>query len=133
MDDIVKLEVQRWIILAGDDLAAAKELIQREPPISRNACFHAQQCAEKSFKAYLVSKGQHVEKTHFLLHLHTICKKLDKDFHEYREHARDLTDYAVSPRYPDDWREIPVKEAEEAVEKAEEVMTFVMKKLAIYL
>lgn len=133
MDDLVKLEVQRWIALATEDLNSAKLLIKQVHPIIRNACFHAQQCVEKSFKAFLVSEGQQVEKTHFLLRLLTVCKSIDKEFQKYREHARDLTDYAVQTRYPDDWREIPVEEAREAVEKAEEVLSFVKHKLKSYL
>ena len=133
MDDLVKLEVQRWLILAADDLDSARELMKRMPPIARNACFLTQQCVEKSFKAYLVSQGRHVEKTHFLLRLQTVCKSIDDDFSKFREHARDLTDYAVRTRYPDDWYEFTIDEAKEAIIKAEEVMTFVIKKLDKYL
>lgn len=133
MDELLKLEVQRWMTLAADDFESARELLQRDRPFTRNACFLAQQCVEKSFKAFLVSKGQHIEKTHFLLRLHTLCKKLDRDFQNYRDQARDLTDYAVKTRYPDDWRDIPESEAQEAVEKAEAVLAFVRKKLKSFL
>ncbi|MDP8238965.1 MAG: HEPN domain-containing protein [Candidatus Hatepunaea meridiana] len=133
MDDVLKLEVQRWMCLASDDLDSAKELMKREPPITRNACFLTQQCVEKSFKAYLVSQGQHIEKTHFLLRLHTLCRNIDSEFNKYREHAQNLTDYAVRTRYPNDWRDFPVDEAKEAIVKAEEVIVFVYEKLKAYL
>ncbi len=40
-----------------------------------------------------------------------------------------MIEYAVEVRYPDDWREIPVEEAEEAVNNAEKVKEFVKGKL----
>lgn len=89
------------------------------PELTDNICFHAQQCAEKYLKAFLVYSGIHVEKIHYLPRLIELCGKADPEFHGLMEDAREITDYAASGRYPDSWEEIPFAEAQEAVVKAE--------------
>jgi hypothetical protein len=42
-----------------------------------------------------------------------------------------MTAYAVTGRYMDDWREILLDEAQEAVKKAEDCMEFVKGKLKL--
>ena len=46
--------------------------------------------------------------------------------------ARELTDYAVEVRYVDDWRDISLDEAVDAVHKAESAMAFVKGRLLGY-
>jgi HEPN domain-containing protein len=48
-------DAQRWLDLAEEDLADAEDL--RERGRWRNACYLAQQAAEKAVKAVLVSQG----------------------------------------------------------------------------
>ena len=43
----------------------------------------------------------------------------------------ELTDYAVAGRYPDDWREIPIDEASEAVKNATGAMSFIREKIGM--
>lgn len=131
MDERVKLVIERWLIKADHDLQTAKLVLSDEPPITDTACFHCQQCVEKCLKAYLVSVDEHVEKTHFLIVLVERCAKHNLEFLKLSKTAEMLTKYVVTTRYPDDWREIPANEAEEAVRNAEEVMTFVKGKLRI--
>jgi hypothetical protein len=40
-----------------------------------------------------------------------------------------LTDYAIQPRYADDWRDIPVDEAGKALALARQIMEFVLPEL----
>ncbi len=84
-------------------------------------------------KAYLVFQNHHVEKTHNLLIILKYCVQFDESFQELYQNAKELNMYAVGTRYPDDWREIPFDEAKEAIEKAEEVMAFIEKKLKSHL
>ena len=133
MDEDLKIVIKRWINFANDDLKSAVNILAMEPPITRNVCFHAQQCAEKSLKAYLVFRDYHVEKTHDLPRILKMCVQYDESFLILKNHAEELTEYAVRTRYPNDMREIPVNEAEEAIKKAEEVLTFVENKLKEYL
>ncbi len=64
-------------------------------------CFHAQQCAEKYFKAYLQEHGVRSGKTHELDLLQTLCEKVDPSFAQLQGAVTGkLKDYAVDPRYP---------------------------------
>lgn len=88
------------------------------PPVTDVVCFHAQQCAEKALKAFLVFAGIHIEKTHYLPHLVELCARVDPAFEALMSLAAELTDYATGPRYPDEWRDIPVDEARDSTGKA---------------
>ncbi len=64
-------------------------------------CFHAQQCAEKYFKAYLQEHGVRSGKTHELDLLQALCEKVDPSFLQLQGAVTGkLKDYAVDPRYP---------------------------------
>ena len=127
------LSIQQWLKLAGLDLRSAKNDLKDNPPVTNTACYHAQQCAEKSLKAFIVRWDQHIEKTHDLTLLLKTCIKYDLEFEMHKTAAQRLTDYAITTRYPDFWREIPVAEAREAVEIAGKVFKFVSVKLKAYL
>ena len=125
MDDEKKLVIERWLIKAEEDLRSAKSVLNEYPPITATACFHAQQCVEKCLKAYCAYIDHHIGKTHSLTFLIEICSKYDNGFLGFEAVAARLNKYSVEVRYPDDWREIPVEEAEVAVDNAENVMEFV--------
>lgn len=60
-----KIEVLReWLQKSEQDLRAAEYLLQAKPPFTESACFHAQQCAEKVLKTFLISKEVRPWKTH---------------------------------------------------------------------
>ena len=73
--------------------------IKPEPPLDI-VCFHAQQCAEKYLKTYLVYHDIEFEKTHDLRKLVFLCSKVKKEFLDILEISKRLTDYAVDVRYP---------------------------------
>jgi HEPN domain-containing protein len=129
MDDSRVIAVNRWLTQAHNDLVTAKTMLTTDPPITDTACFHAQQCVEKSLKAFLVYRDIQVEKTHYLPRLVEMCAADDARFRSLEDTAAELTDYAVADRYPDNWREIPVEEAESAVGKAEKAMEHVRHRL----
>ena len=62
-----RTEAERWLRFAADDLRMGR-LAFREG-IHTQACFHAQQCAEKAVKGLLVYVGQSPPRTHRMLHL----------------------------------------------------------------
>ena len=70
-------------------------------------------------------------KTHDLGELIGLASKIDKDFLELMEIGEKLTDYAVNVRYPMLFEEPTIEDAKEAVEMAEKIKTFVLKKLPI--
>jgi HEPN domain-containing protein len=125
MDEEAFLVVQRWIKKAEHDLTTARVVLENRPEVTDTVCFHAQQCVEKALKSFLTSVNIHVEKTHHLPYLLDRCSAILPRFEEIRQHARALTDYAVEVRYVDDWRDIPVEEARNAVALAEEALAFV--------
>jgi len=66
MDDVKRLAIERWLVKANNDLRTAQTMITVEDPPTDTVCFHAQQCAEKALKAFLVFQDVHVERTHSL-------------------------------------------------------------------
>ena len=128
MDEPTWEAVKRWLTLVEEDFGAAKTMLRRKG-YTRIVCFHAQQCAEKVLKAFLAAEGIQPERTHDLVKLVDLCSTRDERFWKFRAIADRLSMYAVAPRYPDDWREIPLDEARQAVKMAEEVMRFVKGKL----
>lgn len=130
MDELKRTYIQRWMIKAEHDLRSARLLLRDDPPVTDTACFHAQQCVEKCLKAFLVLVDQHVERTHYLRRLVELCAQSDPQFADLMEIADALTDYAVTDRYPDNWREIPSSEAVVAVDMAARVMEFMHMKLS---
>ena len=129
MDELKQTAIGRWLSKAQNDLVTAQTMLTTDPPVTDVVCFHAQQCAEKSLKAFLVFIDIHAEKTHYLPRLVELCRSVDPAFEEISDAAAELTDYAVVVRYPDEWRDIPVGEASEARKKAEEILMFVRGKI----
>ena len=89
----------RYIIKAEHDLKTAKDEIITDKPATDTVCFHAQQCAEKYLKAYLVFNGKEIIKTlktHNIEVLLVACKEVDDAFNYLIEiNAHELTDYAI--------------------------------------
>jgi HEPN domain-containing protein len=82
-------------------------------------------------KAFLVSAGIHVERTHYLPRLLELCRGADGSFDDLAEDATSLTDYAVSSRYPDVEEPDPsVEEAEAATAASQRVLVFVRARFA---
>ena len=130
MDD-KQMTIARWLTKAARDLQTAKTMLQVTDVPSDVVCFHCQQCAEKSLKAFLVSVEQDFPKTHDLPKLLQLCIAHDDGFSALEADAVSLADYAVEVRYVEDWRDIPIKEASEAVQSAEKVMGFVRGRLEL--
>ena len=129
MNEQARPAVQRWLDKAFNDLRLAKLALNDEPPMTDEACFHAQQCAEKSLKAFLAFKGKHPPRIHSLEQLTFRCAKLDREFTKLKNLVVGLSDYAVTARYPDDNYIATQDEARQAVANAERVWTFVNEKL----
>jgi len=124
MDEAVKTAVARWLAKAANDLRTAETMVALVPPVVDTSCYHAQQCVEKCLKAFLTAADRHVERTHSLPRLVELCAEVEPAFGHLADVGVELTGYASQSRYPDDWREIPVAEAQAAVEKARKAYTF---------
>ncbi len=122
--------VKAWIKKAENDLITAQNSsnIKPEAPFD-TICFHAQQCAEKYLKAFLVFHDVEFEKTHDLGQLISLAAKADKYFFEIIDLGEKLTDYAVDIRYPILLEEPTKDEAKEAIETAIKIKEFVISRL----
>ena len=49
--------VREWLQKAKADARAMEMVLGGDDPLTDIACFHAQQCAEKSLKAFLTANG----------------------------------------------------------------------------
>ncbi|MBI3103745.1 HEPN domain-containing protein [Candidatus Daviesbacteria bacterium] len=114
-----------WLKLAEEDLKWAKASF--EDKIFRGACFAAQQAAEKSLKAYLVSKDIVTPKIHDLVALNQKCIKQVKEFEHLEEACNILSPYYLSTRYPDvaQFEEYSEIQTKDVIEQAEKVVSFV--------
>ena len=106
-----KAYVESWLDKAEHDLMSAQRLIEIEPVILDNACFHCQQAMEKCLKAYLIYNGFDVQKTHDIIDLLVDCAKYDSIFAAID--PLDINAYAVRARYPDS-NLMPTKEEAES-------------------
>ncbi len=89
-----------WLRYAYSDLELAR-MHQLPRVILEALCFHAQQAAEKAFKAVLISHNISFPRTHNLRMLFDLLpSELDAPLEVQRGVV--LTDYAVSSRYPGD-------------------------------
>jgi len=120
-------EVKLWIKKADADLRASKKLLG----LNEEPWLHAQQAIEKYLKAYLTYKQIRFKKIHDILKLLDLCINEDKSFEGLKK--LDLSrfkEYATSFRYPS-YYEPSLEEAREAIEIAEKVREFILKKLNI--
>ena len=120
-----------WLAKANNDLLAAEAILAyyEEPPTD-TVCYHAQQVAEKCFKAFHIAKTQKLKKIHDLNKLLKLCIAIDKSFEEFREATRSLNRYFIDAKYPAGipyW--YPKNEVKIAVDEAREILAFTRKKL----
>ena len=85
---------------------------------------------KKYLKAFLTYKEVEFQKTHDLGELITLASDIDSSFDEIIDIGEKLTDYAVDVRYPLLLEEPTIEDAEEAIEIANKIKSFVLKKIA---
>ncbi len=113
------VEARRWLCYADEDLSTAKMLIRRQC-VPRQVCWLAQQGAEKAIKSVLVFLQEDFPRRHDLDALRNLIpegwmvKTANPDLAE-------LTEWAVEARYPGNWPEATVADAESAVAQARNV------------
>jgi HEPN domain-containing protein len=94
--------VLKWIERAKEDLQLVENELKVEEPLYNTISFHIQQFVEKYLKAFLISKNVLPERTHSIDLLLYKCKAIDNDFEVFFESSIvDLTECAVSVRYPE--------------------------------
>jgi len=121
-------EFNDWVKKAQVDLKSAKILTNDDETL-HNAAFYTHQCAEKTFKAFLVYMGKPIPKTHDLQSLLKSCSDLDESFLLIENQCNALNPYGPNSLYPDDYFSVDRQDVEEAIVMAEKIFKFVRKKL----
>lgn len=97
----VAMLFEEWIQKAEGDFLVMNSLAAMDKPVWDAVGFHAQQCVEKYFKAYLCQQRQTIPKTHDLSRLLQILIKLDKQWACFdNAELITLSQGAVECRYP---------------------------------
>ena len=116
-------KVGQWFAHADEDIRlalGAMNLPGDEGPPYRLISYHAQQCAEKYLKAYLVYQGVDFPYTHNISILLELCSE-HADWPKELEDAEELTQYVITTRYPGEDEVVTREEAQRAVEIAQRV------------
>ena len=117
---------QAWFEKADQDLEMARRALGPEKPLPGMACYHAQQCAEKYLKGYLIAQSISFRFVHDLIYLTQLCAAQETAFEELMSAAEILGEYGVTMRYPMEGSEEPdIEAAREAIELAEQVVALV--------
>jgi HEPN domain-containing protein len=111
---------------AHEDIAVIESLVDSGVEYyTSSICFHAQQAVEKFLKAFLILNDVDFPKTHDLDFLLKECKKINKSVFEVD--LKNLTEFGVAVRYPDDFYVPDVKETLEYRDIALEIKEIVEK------
>jgi HEPN domain-containing protein len=114
-------KVKIWLSYADEDIQIAQHSLKLKSSVPyRIIAFHAQQCAEKYLKAYLVYYDVEFPYTHSIRRLLELCAKY-ADWVNSISDARELTPYATTARYPGEEEEVTQSEAKRAIELARKV------------
>jgi len=130
-------KVNQWLNLADEDLRLATYALKmREKACPfRLIAYHAQQCAEKCLKAFLVYHNVDFPYTHNIRKLLSLCEKHAAWAQTLRD-AEELTQYAITARYPGEELPVTKQEAHRTVAIAQQVCNQVrdaLKKLGLNL
>jgi len=118
--DIVN-QVAQWLNLADEDLNMASVALNYSSSRPyRLIAYHAQQCAEKYLKAYLIFHNEDFPYTHNIRRLLKLCGKF-ATWSQNLKDAEELTPYAITTRYPGEDQEVTETEAANAIEIARKV------------
>lgn len=111
-------KVSQWMSYSGEDLRLARVgLALRSSCPFRLVAYHAQQCAEKCLKAYLVYHETDFPYTHSISRLLELCAPVAPWGSSLLE-AEELTPFAITARYPGEDEMVTRREARRALEIA---------------
>ena len=113
-----------WLRRARSNLARAKALADLPDMIYEDACFDAQQAAEKAIKAILVHTQVPFPKTHSISALLQLCADCGIVVQPHLLEATILTDYAVEARYPGLLEDVTEEEYDRAINLADRLFSW---------
>lgn len=104
-----------WLAKAANDMLNIENNLSASSIPWDTVCFHAQQAAEKTLKAFLAFYGLPLTRTHDLVALLTQCVSEEHTLANLEGACLRLTYYAIASRYPDDFYEPDEREGTEMV------------------
>jgi HEPN domain-containing protein len=110
-----------WLAKAANDYLAIQNNVNAADVPWDVVCFHAQQCAEKILKAYLVLDGRTPQRTHDLTAVLMQCADITPGLVDLEDDCLSLTTLAIGPRYPDPFYDPREDEAREAIAALERI------------
>jgi HEPN domain-containing protein len=121
--------VREWLRKAHQDLRASEFLLTSQPSLSEVAAFHAQQCAEKSLKAFLTFHDVRFRKIHDIEEISHQIVKIDPGLKNTVKKAKSLSPFAVEIRYPGEDEPPTLAEVKEKLQIAKEMYGEILKRL----
>ena len=123
-------EVARsWLQRAHSDLALGEVALATPGVMLEDACFHAQQCAEKGLKGLLAYLEIDFPRTHAIEVLLDLLKSKGVAVPEDVDEAFGLSQYAVQSRYPGIWDAVTRQDADSALMLASLVLKWVERQI----
>ena len=123
-------KVTQWLNYADEDINLARHALTLSTGVPyRLVAYHAQQCAEKALKAYLVYHRSDFPYTHNISRLLELCEE-KASWTESIVDAEELSFYAVTTRYPGEEEEVSRDDALRAIELAALVRETIRRELA---
>lgn len=93
-------EAEKWLTYAETDVKASESLLR--DGIYSLACFYAQQCIEKSLKAFLLYNNKGLPRAHSLKDILSLCREIKPDFlNDFENEISECDLYYVPTSYPD--------------------------------
>jgi len=131
-DEEIKL-VEDWLKFAKENLSFARSGMKEYDPPFHTICFLCQGGSEKYLKAFLIWNGWKLKKIHDMGDLLAFCLDYDSEFQTLEKECVLLNEYVTEGRYPGDlpFESIGKNEAVEAIEAANKIENFVLKKIDI--
>jgi len=127
----IRRKVIQWLNYADEDIQLARHALTLTTGVPyRLVAYHAQQCAEKSLKAFLVSHRIDFPYTHNISRLLELCGKTAR-WGDSLMDSEELSAYAVTTRYPGEEEEVTRDEALRAIDLASLVREAVERELTM--
>lgn len=122
-DDVADrlIEAERWLWFARDDAASAQLHVATTMILPHQACYHAQQAAEKALKAVHILRRTVFPKTHALMALSALLPPTVRHVVHDIDLAT-LTSWVTVARYPSDAEEPTVVQAAAAIFAADVIV-----------
>lgn len=121
---------EEWLAHAASDLRLARIAAGDAAVRPEQACFHAQQAAEKAVKAVIRMRGAEFPLTHDLDLLFRLAEEAGCRIPDAIQEAGMLTPYAVEAHYPGFQDEITDTDVSDAIRMAEAVFQWAQAEIA---